>query len=203
MMPTGYTSDLYEGKDVTVGDFILGCARAFGALITMRDDPADAPIPDQFEPSDYHAKKVAEAQERLMDLAAMSPEQMEREAFAEFEQAHARWVQRRSDAAARRERYEAMLCEVRRWRPPTADHDGLKVFMLQQLESSIDFDCSMSYDHEPVLLSAETWHRERVEKAKRDIEYHVRENEAECKRATERSQWVKALRESLPTPSMP
>ena len=38
-MPTGYTLDLYNGKDITFEEFVLKCARAFGALIDMRDEP--------------------------------------------------------------------------------------------------------------------------------------------------------------------
>jgi len=60
-MPTGYTYPVVEGKITEFSDFALSCARAFGALITMRDDPHDTPIPETFEPSDYNAKKLAEA----------------------------------------------------------------------------------------------------------------------------------------------
>ena len=62
-MPTGYTATLME-KGQTFQEFIMGCARAFGALIEMRDSPNDAPIPDKFEPSDYHAKRLIESREK-------------------------------------------------------------------------------------------------------------------------------------------
>jgi hypothetical protein len=34
-MPTGYTAAIYEGKKVSGKDFLLTCARAFGALIVI------------------------------------------------------------------------------------------------------------------------------------------------------------------------
>jgi len=37
-MPSGYTSDLYEGKNISFTQFALQCARAFGAAIDQRDD---------------------------------------------------------------------------------------------------------------------------------------------------------------------
>ena len=40
-MPTGYTTDIYNGKDVTFKDFALKCARAFGACIHQREDNID------------------------------------------------------------------------------------------------------------------------------------------------------------------
>ena len=60
-MPTGYTLELYDGKDITFEEFVLKCARAFGALINMRDEPRDAPIPERFEPSYYHLKELIKA----------------------------------------------------------------------------------------------------------------------------------------------
>ena len=37
-MATGYTMDIYDGKNVSFEDFCLSCARAFGACILQRDD---------------------------------------------------------------------------------------------------------------------------------------------------------------------
>jgi len=73
-MPTGCTAKLMsEGQ--TFHEFIMQCARNFGALIMMRDDPWDAPIPDKFEPYGYHAKKLIEAREELKRLNNMSDEE--------------------------------------------------------------------------------------------------------------------------------
>lgn len=40
-MPSCYTSDIADGKDVSFNDFVLKCARAFGACIEQRDDNAN------------------------------------------------------------------------------------------------------------------------------------------------------------------
>ena len=58
-MPTGFTCDIKDG--ITFERFALNCARAFGALINMRDDSLDAEIPDEIKPSDHHVKALAEA----------------------------------------------------------------------------------------------------------------------------------------------
>ncbi len=75
-MPTGYTAILME-KGQTFQEFIMGCARAFGALIEMRDSPNDAPIPDKFEPSDYHAKRIIELREKLAKFKLMTDAEKE------------------------------------------------------------------------------------------------------------------------------
>lgn len=59
-MPTGYTHGVQDGTVTEFRDFALICARAFGATILMRDDPMDAPIPDEFQSSTYHLDRLKE-----------------------------------------------------------------------------------------------------------------------------------------------
>lgn len=54
-MPTAYTADIAKG--ITFKQYAMNCARAFGALIDLRDKPANCEIPDVVYPSDYHLKK--------------------------------------------------------------------------------------------------------------------------------------------------
>ena len=83
-MPTGYTCDVVSGKIDTFEKFALQCARAFGATITMRDDPFDAPIPEKFEPSDYNLKRLIEVKHELKRLQSLTAEQIEAECEAEY-----------------------------------------------------------------------------------------------------------------------
>lgn len=197
-MPTGYTACIGDGADFK--KYVMGCARAFGALIMMRDAPSDAPIPEAFEPSDYHAKAIKTAQDRLDELDRMSLLLAGMAAQGDYKQA----LQRNEEVIARndqlRARYTAMLKQVADWKPPTPDHEGLKTFMREQIESSIDFDCSNEYylTHAPVLKTAMEWRSAQVEQARRDITYHSKEHAAEVGRAHTRTDWAKALRESLP-----
>ena len=60
-MPTGYTEDIYNGKDVTFKDFALKCARAFGACVHQRDDDANDP-PKLREPNTgYYEERLKKA----------------------------------------------------------------------------------------------------------------------------------------------
>lgn len=59
-MPTGYTWDIKD--EITFEQFIMNCARAFGALVEMRDEPRDKKIPDELKPSDYHNKELSKHQ---------------------------------------------------------------------------------------------------------------------------------------------
>ena len=89
-MPTGYTHPVQEGKITELRDFALNCARAFGACVTMRDDPSDTPIPGKFEPSDYHIKALKEAKEDLLVVRGLDDDECEHRAKADYENEVAR-----------------------------------------------------------------------------------------------------------------
>ena len=93
-MPTGYTSDIEKG--ITFNEFTMQCARAFGACISMRDDPGDKPIPKEFKPSTYHIEGIKKAKEKMVQLKKMSLETATQEAGKEFtEEAKEETVERR------------------------------------------------------------------------------------------------------------
>lgn len=195
-MPTGYTADLYEGKDISFEEFVLKCARNFGALITMRDEPWDAEIPDEFKPSDYHQKALDAAKERLAEVKAWDDDTAEARADADWKLAVEKWEEAEEKRKAQRARYQAMLEQVDAWVPPTADHVNLKGFMQQQLEQSIDFDTKPFWTR-PEKQTGKAFRQQHLEKAQHDIRYHTEEHAKEVQRAEERSTWVRELRKSL------
>lgn len=199
-MPTGYTAAIAEG--ITFEKFAMNCARAFGACITMRDDPADKPIPDEFEPSTWHVERITEAEKEIKKLAMIDVKTASELAEIEYKE-----QMREHEESIRKDngllqKYNAMLLKVRNWNPPTPDHVKFKEFMIEQIESSIKFDCISDYrlEHAPKLLTGEEWISKKRAQAVRDLDYHTRENQAEITRAADRTAWVKALRGSLGTP---
>jgi hypothetical protein len=194
-MPTGYTAEIKDG--ITFEQFVMRCSRAMGALVMMRDDPMDAPIPERFEPSDYHAKKLAEAQKNLAWYTNMADSEAEREAEKEFNAQCEQHEKRLQDANELRNKYNAMLAQVLQWQPPSHDHEGFKEFMLKQIRDSIDFDCSTKYYTEPVSKSTADWKAEKIKDAHKDIEYHTKGQREEIERTDGRNAWLKALRDSL------
>lgn len=200
-MPTGYTCRVQDGTITMFRDFAIQCARAFGANILMRDDPAAAPI-REYEPDPYHRDAIEKAREDIYDAERLTMTQAESLLAAErvsVDKARSEAMERRKTEMAR---YEVMLVQVRAWTPPTPDHEGIKAFMVQQLEESIRFDCGdvSSYYKASAETPAE-FIAARIAKAKRDIEYHAREWENEQRRTRERNEWNRALFASLPAPA--
>lgn len=95
-----------------------------------------------------------------------------------------------------------MLRQVEQWIPPTADHFTLKKFMIEQLKTSIDFDCSYSdYIVEPVddtILLQE--YEKRLESVDYYINYYDKEYKEEVERVTNANNWIKALYQSFGKP---
>lgn len=198
-MPTGYTAQIAKG--ISFKDFTLQCARAFGALVTMREDSHDAVIPDEFKPDEYHQNSLNDAHDKIERLKAMDAESCEREAGKEYGDAinfnNATIAERR----ALHDKYTAMLLEVNKWQPPTKDHEGIKKFMVEQITGSMEFDCSTEYNEEAlktlIPLTGEQWREAQLKKAKEDANYHAEEWEEEKLRCQNRSEWVQQLKKSL------
>jgi hypothetical protein len=194
-MPTGYTAAVEDGTITDLPTFALRCARAFGALIMMREEPADAPIPEDppFEPSSYHTDSLARAEKRLLALLEMTAGQVE----AECDAVYKRRVQEAAEDVAqlkvKNDRYRAMRQKVEAWTPPSSEHEGLKRFMLEELDSSV-------YTYIPTpperILPA-VWLATEIASVERDILYHPAQIEKDRKAHEERSKWVRDLRKSL------
>lgn len=200
-MPTGYTDCVAKGEVTSLKEFALICARGMGALVDMRELPWDAPIPEKLEPNSYHLKALESAQRELNELEALMPEQLEAVAAQEYLDN----VQKQAeyDASKRRqyENYSVMIEKVAKWRNSP---EGLRSFMLDQLNKSIEWDCPDTlvvgyvgdiYDTEK--LSGQEWKAKRKQALLKDISYHSEAYAKELERVAERNKWIKQLRESL------
>ncbi len=194
-MPTGYTADIHDGKPVTFEAFAMQCARAFGALIMMRDSATDAPIPEAFEPSTWNDERLAEALADTTQLVAMTKEQIEAAATEANRLAEESWQKAATKSREMHARYTDMLKQVLLWKPPTPDHEKLRSFMENQLRQSIHADCSTS--EKPTPLTPAEWHDEQVKHFDWLINYHRDEAAKEKERVASRNKWLSDLRASL------
>lgn len=194
-MATGYTADIEKG--ISFPEFALNCARAFGALIHMRDSASDAEIPDEIKPSEYHKIAIDDALIKLNEAKEMTLETAKMKAEIEWAEAiksQARYKEKKLELLYK---YKSMLHKVEMWQPPTPDHIEMKVFMIEQIQSSVDFDCTI-YPHDEIKLkSAEEFRQENIAKCAKSLGYHVKEWQEEVKRCKGRTEWIRALKASL------
>lgn len=200
-MPTGYTAD-FADKDLSFEEFVWKCARAMGAFMHMRDDSMNSDI-RMPEEDNYHSKSLLEALEYLQELQSMP---LAKAALLMTEEREAR-IKRAKESLEKsrvlRERYTRMISKVSDWVPPTSDHANFKRFMLEQLTSSLDWDCNDKYTLESLAqpeITAQEWLDKEMASAQRDIEYHTKYMSEDRQRHKEVINWIKALQQSVPQP---
>jgi hypothetical protein len=200
IMPTGYTAKIADG-DVSFKEFALGCARAFGACIDMRDDPNDTPIPEKFVADDYHAKKLESAKARLAEAEAVTDAEAELEAVKAHEETRLSIMRGFNKAVKLKLKYLAMLEQATAYVPPSPDHEEFKAFMVQQLSDSMKWDCDTQYYERQLTelkpLSGSEWRMLDINDAKRDIDYHSGRYKEEQDRAESKTVWIQQLKQSL------
>lgn len=203
-MPSGYTEKVQSGEITDLAGFVWRCAREMGALIGMRHDSLDAPIPERFEPdTQWHEDQLAAARERLAGIVWTTRDEISEMQRADYEQAVIDAAERGARRAIRAERYEKMIAAVAEWEPPSPDHEGLKTFMLNQLQDSLKMDCwpvaEPHRDPRPVTQ----YKVDQILKCQKDIDYHTKGIAEETERVEARNDWLRVLRESIPQPATP
>ena len=205
-MPTGYTHKVQNGEVTDFADFAIECARGMGALVMLRDQSDGEPIPDVLPSSGgYHVDAMRHAKVRLKELDLMTPADIAHAAAEANDKALKKHTERRERRSAERARYEAMIAKVESWQPPSPDHVEFKTFMMDQLQTSLEFDTGgdlEEWDKAPTRLTPDAWHAAEVAKAHKDIAYHVEELEKARVRDAGRQAWWDALRASLPRPPL-
>ena len=193
-MPTGYTADIYNGKDVSFNDFALKCARAFGACIEQRDDdPNDKPKLIEKTEDNYHIKKIEKAKKWK------KPTKAEFDAYVKNQTAY--YNEQINKQNKLKSSYQKMLDKANAWTPPTKEHEGLKKFMINQLTESMEFDCSNDYYQRELnnikQLTYNQYVKDMRDSNKRDIEYHTNALKEDNERVDTRNAWISALYKSL------
>lgn len=196
-MPTGYTYHIEEGRIADAKDFLMLCARNFGACIMMRDEPLDKPIPKEFEADTTYATWATNARKELELYKKMSLADAAQQCKSEYEAEVARVEKSKSKDRELMERYNKVLTEVKKWAPPTTGHTGLKKFAIEQIEMCLP-DLSY-YDRQepPKLQDAKRWLEERIKNCEDKIVQYEKQQEEENARTKSRNEWLRDLRDSL------
>ena len=196
-MPTGYTAAIEDG--CTFEEYVMGCARAFGACVIMRDSP-EKDIPEEFKPSDYCKKRVESMMAALQRLEAMSGKDAKAEEIKGRKSEIRDEQDRKKSAKLIRGRYETMRVLSESWTPPEGGkHDGLKGFLLSQIDLCLpDFDYRVRRGREKTEeRTGAEWRTMKIREARGSLENAKTAYAEECETAKGRTAWVKALRKSL------
>jgi len=194
-MATGYTAKIIEGDGVSFESFVLDCARAFGYLLCMREEPNDAEVPDEFKPDPWYMEDYIKSKKRYDEMLLLTDNEW-KEAFGKYrEDVLSSYADSCRKQEEQRARYQGMLDKVMYWEPPTPDHIGLKEFMVDQITSSIDSDCYKI--NPPNIGDINKYIADSLNYAKQSMDTASARFMSEIEKCKERTQWVQALKKSL------
>ena len=198
-MSSGFTQKIQE--NCSFQEYALACARNFGALISMRDDPMDASIPDEVEASSYYSENLKKALEKKEKYSLYRPEDWKRDFEEHREKQGDSYLKSIKDNLDLLEKYEIMLAKVRKYVPPTEDHVNYGKFLESQIVESIKFDGSIEYYEKYwkklQMMHWREWKESILGELDRDIAYYQKQNAEEMARCEERSEWIRQLKESV------
>ena len=203
-MPTGYTIGIINGEIETFQEFAKQCMRAFGATIHMRDESMDKEY-EPMTPSNYHTKALEKAKEKLKQAETLTDAELIKIRTKELEESKKYHLESITKAKTVRSKLEEFLAQAIEFKAPTPEHEGLRKFMIEQLQSTINLDGKTDYHDKALVeiqmelenIDANQIRFSMITDANEDITYHLKNHEEELKRCAESNAWVETLLDSL------
>lgn len=193
-MPTAYTAGIENGSLTSLREYALLCAREFGALVYMRDEPLKNEI--RLPTSDgYYEKSYENATKAYADWMNLTEEEKRTLWNAEYAETIADVERRNEKTRIELERYKRMRTLVAKWIPPTTEHFELKTFMLQQINASTEW---MKEYEIPQQESFESWSRSHEKILFDSLGRAAAGLEKDKHLIRRRTEWITALMNSLP-----
>ena len=193
-MPTGYTSIIEDKEDVTLREYALRCARAFGACVHQRDEDIAVP-PEPDTSSSTYAKGLRKAKCKLAEVSAWTEDRWRENwetAVADIK------LQNEINARehnAKRARYKKMRVQVEKWEPPMPNHAGLKKFMLSQID--LCYEPNEKPYKQPYCKSLKAFKQRVLDNIVWDIEYYTKKLAEETEALAQSNKWIEDLYASL------
>jgi hypothetical protein len=206
-MPTGYTAGIIDGEITTFEEFATRCTRAFGATIHMRDDSLDSPYEPR-TPSEYYVNSLQSQREELEKMESLTDEEI----VQEFETSAKENLDYHEKALEKRkvnlEKLNSILSSAKAWVPPTEEHEGLRTFMIEQIESTIKMDGDPSYHVNNIVqikqemdggIDTKIYREKRIKEIKDRILYFEAEHQKELVRCKQSNDWMEKFFGSIQT----
>lgn len=192
-MTTGYTYALEnQAKPPSFETFVWTCAQAFD--IWCRDNDGHPPL-NRKPDTKYSSERLRKAKKELAALEGMTDAYLQLKIDADHKKELRYWEKEQKKSAEINRRYKDMRTQVAAWVPPSAEHEHLKVFMLQQIDLHSEYTSP-----KPKRKTASAYRKETRVSLRKDIAYHERKIQEATKRAAEFNDYWGKLNASVPRP---
>lgn len=194
-MPTAFNRATLEGEPQTFREFALHTATWMAMFHGLDGDP----LPEEFTARPFYQETVDKAEAALDAALSMTDEEWQQATTEHYDRVERQREEELQRTQVERGRIEARMAEVNAWQPPTPDHEPFKRVMLEQLQMALDIDCNTSYCEQPVVrLNWEEFKVQRLQQLDRDVDYWRQQLDEATENARLKTEWVRALRDSLP-----
>jgi len=204
-MPTGYTAGIIDGKITTFEQFATQCSRAFGATIHMRDNPLDSPYEPR-TPSEYYVNSLQSQREKLEEMKTMTDEAIVQD-FENLLNDSLKYHEREMEKTkVNLGRLNSIMESAKSWVPPTEDHEGVRDYMIDQLEITIKADGDPSYHVNKIVqakkeleegIDPKVYREEKIKEIEDRISYYEGEVQKELERCKQSNDWMDKFLESI------
>jgi hypothetical protein len=204
-MPTGYTAGIIDGKITTFEQFATQCSRAFGATMHMRDNPLDSPYEPR-TPSEYYVNSLQSQREKLEEMKTMTDEAIVQD-FENLLNDSLKYHERELEKTkVNLGRLNSIMESAKSWVPPTEDHEGVRDYMIDQLEITIKADGDPSYHVNKIVqakkeleegIDPKVYREEKIKEIEDRISYYEGEVQKELERCKQSNDWMDKFLESI------
>jgi len=167
----------------------------------QRDEPSEAK-PSYIDLGTYHIEQIAIIERDIENLKNLSIEDARKASVEEYIEEKLGISKKIAELIDLEAKYRDMLASVDNWQVPTKEHNGLKEFMIDQINESIKFDCALGFWQnrlvEIEVLSGADWIADKLKEKRAQIRYHKSAHESEILRCKRQHEWINALYNSLP-----
>jgi hypothetical protein len=191
-MALGHTAKVRSGEITELCDYALLSLRAWRSAEGEVAIDYDVVAAEE-QPNPYYARKLEEAQSRLVALKAVKAEEAHLHSREAHGKAHSAWTEWTREKKARQKRTQDMLKKLKAWKPPSPDLAELKDFMREELETALAHEALDSDPPKPSRAAARKHLAEALEHAERDVAYYARKVEEEESRVARDNAHLRAL----------
>lgn len=208
-MSTLYTAFIEDGTITNGADFLKLCTRNFGIASDLRDEPLSVPTPTHFEVNPYYKQQYEKAVRGYNEIQLRTYEEAKQdiiEAYKREAESYRRYYKR---CVENNKKYLKIKEEILKWIPPTADHEEIKKFALDQIDYCIVSDRDLQrYKRSADMDNAGLfWTDEEVQEYLDDKKQYEKDNvksayqrwQEAIKDAEMKNLWMKQFLDSLKT----
>lgn len=192
-MPTFYTEFIKDGTITNGADFLKLCTRNFGIASDLRDEPLSVPTPTHFEVNPYYKQQYEKAVRGYNEIQLRTYEEAKQDIIEAYKREAESSRRYYKECVENNKKYLKIKEEILKWIPPTADHEEIKKFALDQIDYCIVSDRDLqSYKRSADMDNAGLFWTDE------EVQNYLEENKQDFKDSVENAykRWQEAIKDA-------